>query len=65
MYNMNDAMSALFPTKKRLYVKSDLLPYSSPCAVQELRGKSLADGDRGREVAHSAQGSWWGLELFG
>lgn len=58
-------MSTLFPTKKGLYVKSDLLPYSSPCAVQELQGKSFADGDRGRKVAHSAQGSWWGPELFG
>lgn len=64
MYKMNDAMSTLCPTKKGLYVKSDLLRYSFPYAVQELRGKSLADGDRVREVAHSAQWSWWGPELF-
>lgn len=65
MYNSNNALSTLFPTKKGLYAKSDLCPYSSPCAVHELQGKSLADGDRVREVAHSAQGSWWGPELFG
>ncbi len=57
-------MSTLFPTKKGLNVKSDLFLYSSPYAVRELRGESLADRDQGREVAHSAQGSWWGPELF-
>lgn len=57
-------MSTLFPAKKGLNVKSDLFLYSSPYAVWELRGESLADRDQGREVAHSAQGSWWGPELF-
>ncbi len=57
-------MSTLFPAKKGLNVKSDLFLYGSPYAVRELRGESLADRDHGREVAHSAQGSWWGPELF-